>query len=226
VSLNSFGFGGTNVHAILEQYVPQDPGPTDSPMEIEHPPPSAGWDGRFVGPLTLSAETQTSLLASIKEFARMIQLDENFDLNRLAWVTQARRNAFKLRASFTGASRHSLLGSLETAIEQAEKIPVGKRVLSTPPDADGFAVLGIFTGQGAQWATMGRELYRSSNAYATAIVRCENALRDLPDAPSWSLSKELIAPESTSRVAEAEISQPLCTAIQIALIDVLASANV
>ncbi|KIX08676.1 uncharacterized protein Z518_03333 [Rhinocladiella mackenziei CBS 650.93] len=45
-------------------------------------------------------------------------------------------------------------------------------------------------------------------------------------APNWSLAEELVKPAKTSRVYEAEFAQPLCTAVQIALVDTPATLGV
>lgn len=87
-------------------------------------------------------------------------------------------------------------------------------------------ILGVFTGQGAQWPGMGSQLYAHSTTFKNTIDDLENALAALPDPPSWSLSEELVASGSTSRIHKAAISQPLCTALQIALVDLLATAGI
>ncbi|KAF5684501.1 polyketide synthase [Fusarium circinatum] len=53
-----------------------------------------------------------------------------------------------------------------------------------------------------------------------------NALRDIPDAPTWNLANELMASEENFRVGEAAISHHLCTTTQIAFVDILSSAGV
>lgn len=90
-------------------------------------------------------------------------------------------------------------------------------------------IIGIFTGQGAQWARMGAELIESSPFAASHIDSLDMILQTLPDItnrPSWTLKGQLLADKMTSRVAEAEISQPLCTAVQILLVDVLRAAGI
>ena len=62
--------------------------------------------------------------------------------------------------------------------------------------------------------------------FRECLEKCESALTALPDAPSWSLTRELAAEYATSRISQAEFSQPLCTAIQIALVDLLRAAGV
>ncbi|KAH7329900.1 acyl transferase domain-containing protein, partial [Rhexocercosporidium sp. MPI-PUGE-AT-0058] len=100
-----------------------------------------------------------------------------------------------------------------------------------PPPArlgdDGPAILGIFTGQGAQWASMGRNLILQCRLFRESIERCEKSLAALgADAPTWSLIKELLAGQEESHVAEAAFSQPLCTAVQIGLVDLLRASGV
>ena len=66
----------------------------------------------------------------------------------------------------------------------------------------------------------------SSKVFAKSIDTLEESLQSLPDRPSWSLKEELAAAKDISRVHEAELSQPLCTAIQVGLVDLLKSAGV
>lgn len=89
-------------------------------------------------------------------------------------------------------------------------------------------ILGVFTGQGAQWATMGRGLLRSSEPFRRTIVELEASLARLPekDRPTWSLEEEIMLEASSSRISEAALSQPLCTAIQIALVNLLRIAGI
>ena len=56
--------------------------------------------------------------------------------------------------------------------------------------------------------------------------RLERSLKSLPDPPSWSLVEELSAAPPRSRLSEAALSQPLCTAVQIGLVDVLQSLGI
>lgn len=57
-------------------------------------------------------------------------------------------------------------------------------------------------------------------------MECEDALKTIHDPPSWSLSEELSAEPARSRVSQAQFSQPLCTAIQIGLVDLLRACGI
>lgn len=73
---------------------------------------------------------------------------------------------------------------------------------------------------------MGREMMRRSTPFRQSLEKSEKALRSLQDGPSWSLLEELAAEPDSSRVSQARFSQPLCTAVQIALTDLLHAVGV
>ncbi len=75
---------------------------------------------------------------------------------------------------------------------------------------------------------MGRHLILSSCFVSNIVDQLECYLSKLPvlERPTWSLRKELLADASSSRLNEAELAQPLCTAIQIILVDLLRAAKV
>ncbi|KAL9030461.1 MAG: hypothetical protein Q9196_001426, partial [Gyalolechia fulgens] len=56
---------------------------------------------------------------------------------------------------------------------------------------------------------------RQYGEFAKSIFKAEQLLLDL--GARWSLTEELDKGEHESRVDEAEISQPACTAVQLAL---------
>ncbi|PHH90553.1 hypothetical protein CDD83_3315 [Cordyceps sp. RAO-2017] len=76
----------------------------------------------------------------------------------------------------------------------------------------------VFTGQGAQWYAMGRELI-SFDVYASSVRQSAACLAAL--GCPWDAWNELMKSESTSNVNQAGFSQPLCTVLQIALVDLL-----
>lgn len=88
-------------------------------------------------------------------------------------------------------------------------------------------ILGVFTGQGAQWPTMGAHLIKSSKTFRKVLEELDQSLAALPEAdrPSWKIAEQLSA-DKDSRLSEAALSQPLCTAVQVALIDLLRSAGI
>nr|ALQ32968.1 putative polyketide synthase [Fusarium sp. NRRL 25184] len=208
-SVNSFGFGGTNAHAILEAW---DSKRHDSGSHSE----SEG--GLFV----LSANSAQSLASKASQLCDYLERNPETDLSRLSFTLFHRAN-FSFRAAFTATSVQQLTEKLKSAV--LNKIP---RTVSVPENMPP-RILGVFTGQGAQWATMGAKLYESSHLFRNAFSRMQESLDNLAvkdGRPSWSLIEELRAPPSTSRIGEAAVSQPICTAVQVALVDMLRAAGV
>ncbi|PKX89195.1 lovastatin nonaketide synthase [Aspergillus novofumigatus IBT 16806] len=223
-SVNSFGFGGTNAHAIIESYQPPS-GATTADQDAKN----AVSQMKLVGPFVFSAKSRSSLLRTLKEVSRHVHLNPSLDLDALSWVLHSRRTAFSMRAAIAASNRQRFLDSLEKQISMAEAsadAQFGVRALAVDPIHQPPKMFGVFTGQGAQWATMGRELMTQCPLFRESLEKCESALRALPEAPSWSLTQELAAEGTDSRISQAQFSQPLCTAIQIALVDLLCAAGV
>lgn len=82
----------------------------------------------------------------------------------------------------------------------------------------------VFTGQGAQWAQMGTQLNQYT-VFRQSIEESDHYLRSALDCP-WSVTDELSADDSQSRINSPAFSQPLCTILQIALVDLLESWNI
>ncbi|PGH23621.1 hypothetical protein AJ80_02402 [Polytolypa hystricis UAMH7299] len=208
-SVNSFGFGGTNAHAILEGYdAPEDHNSVSSV---------------FV-PFVFSALTESSLKRVLTDFVDYLEESPTADLRDLSWTLHSRRSVFPIRAAFPGLTVDGLRAAIIDGIEAsgANGKPLGSRVSS-----GNSQLLGIFTGQGAQWPAMGRELVIRSSYVQSRIDYLESVLASLPqqDQPSWSLKAELLA-DAKSRLHEATLSQPLCTAVQVVLVDLLSAANI
>jgi len=211
-SVNSFGFGGANAHAILEAYVP--PTPPYAAKRVTVTP---------LAPVQFSAASETALRASLRKYADFLEDNDDIDPRDLAWTLNTRRSVLAVRTAVYGASASELVLELRTRAEAdtAALIPVVAKSLPARP-----RVLGVFTGQGAQWARMGAELLSSAPTADAIISELERSLSDLPDGPEWSLKSEILATGSSSRVTEAAISQPLCTAVQVLLVDMLHSAGI
>ncbi|KAJ5752589.1 hypothetical protein N7520_009506 [Penicillium odoratum] len=82
----------------------------------------------------------------------------------------------------------------------------------------------IFSGQGAQWYAMGRELLHIYPQFLQWVKEAGEYLRTL--GCEWDPVDELQKPEAESNVNRTEYSQIMCTILQIALVDLLHSFNV
>jgi len=226
-SVNSFGFGGTNAHAILESYVPELHGHSAVSQDgVVSTKTVTTYPASFTAiPFLLSANSGQALRAIAGRY-RDFLASKTVDISRLTYTLQAKRTALPYKICVPGTSQQEILDSL-TKLTSAEKAEgaFGVRSSSTIP-VGGMNLLGVFTGQGAQWPQMGRQLILKSPKFRATIEALEASLGELPDPPSWSLKAELLAEPSASRLSEAALSQPLCTAVQIGLVDLLKDAGI
>ncbi|KAF1980469.1 hypothetical protein BU23DRAFT_562810 [Bimuria novae-zelandiae CBS 107.79] len=224
-SVNSFGFGGTNSHAILESYEPAVHNNLPWVKQSVNDQISTGHNF-FPLPFIFSASNERALVAMIGKYVQYLGTNESVDLRSLSWTLLTKRTILPVRASFVALTAQELFEKMKAELDRQKSSGenFGFRISGdiTPHPV----ILGIFTGQGAQWATMGRNLIIGSAKFSATIEKLEKSLQSLSDPPGWSLKAELMAPPSQSRLSEAAISQPLCTAVQIALVDILRCAGV
>ncbi|KAJ5707290.1 Acyl transferase/acyl hydrolase/lysophospholipase [Penicillium malachiteum] len=81
----------------------------------------------------------------------------------------------------------------------------------------------VFTGQGAQYQSMGKSLLVYP-VFKESLEEASKYIRRLGS--PWSLIDELLADKKVSRISLPEIAHPVCTALQVAIIDLLASWNI
>ncbi|KAL2074713.1 hypothetical protein VTL71DRAFT_8492 [Oculimacula yallundae] len=206
VSINSFGVGGSNGHAILESAATVL---TSRHLNGEPQLATQKADGPQL--LLFSAKTPYSLKGMISNYERLLN-ETPMNLVDLAYTLATRREHFSNR-SFAIATKDKFDISSTVAKESGSLLP--------------SSLVMVFTGQGAAWPQMGRDLMISNSTFSSTIRSLQRHLQTLGSiALTWSLEEELLKPARTSRVYEAEFSQPLCTALQIGLVDTLAAVGV
>ncbi len=201
--VNSFGFGGTNVHVVLQEApLPETTGGV----------PAAEADSLRI--LPLSARDGAVLPALADRYRKA--LDERgqagpLSLDDVGYTASIRRQHHEHRLAILYSTREDLLGGLDSFIREGG----GPRVLSgrKGPEEE-RKIVWVFTGMGPQWWGMGRELFEKEPLYRGVIEECDRIMRDLVD---WSLLEELMADEERSRMNETWLSQPANFALQVAL---------
>ena len=151
------------------------------------------------------------LVAGFKEWADARPNLENY-FEHLAYSLSSRRSMMQWRYSFVASSYLELMASLNR-----KPLPLNKAL-------DEPRVAFVFTGQGAQWFAMGRELLHTNSQFAASLTKSDIILRGLGS--GWSLLDELLLDENNSRIHQGDIAQPASTALQIGLVDLLVSIGI
>lgn len=258
--MNSFGFGGTNAHVVLDDAYNflKSRNLKGNHITVSKPPSLAeisdglgngithhvtngvsngishetngngvsnGIDATFQngnGSLIKSSTSRVFVLSSndeagIKRYADVLSeyftsispvKDEERYLDNLAFTLGVKRTMF----SWKGVVIADSLADLSTRLAEGVQAPKHTRAREVPNL--GF----IFTGQGAQWHAMGRELlvypiFKRSIQDATDYIRSLGC--------SWDLMDELLNDKAKSNINHPVLSQTLCTVLQVALVELL-----
>src|SRR5690606_28215249 len=155
--VSAFGFSGTNAHLVLEAAPPPAPPPQSEAM------PSLL--------LTLSARSPAALGALALRYADLLEGTAAVDRGNaesICLAASAGRSHLSHRLAVTGGDAAVMAARLRGAVRGEQSAGVSRgRVGSDPP-----GVAFLFTGQGAQYAGMGRRLAQTSPVFRDTLQRC------------------------------------------------------
>ncbi|KAF4499910.1 polyketide synthase [Fusarium agapanthi] len=208
-SINSFGYGGANAHVILES--------GESYFGNKHLTRPSMNNMATIGQqravvLPLSASSPFSLKALVDDISsRLPRLGHVNEIDSLAYTLTNGRDHLSYRTFILADLDKSgkLLRTFRTTTGDDE-------FHVTKPLPLGF----VFTGQGAQYPGMAKELLTSSQPFLSTIRHLDSVLQALaPEyAPDWTL-EETILDSDTNVITQVERSQPVCTAVQISIVE-------
>ncbi|RLM21854.1 polyketide synthase [Brenneria alni] len=155
-AVSSFGFSGTNAHVILEEAPALSRQAERATPERALPVPGIA--------LPLSAASPAGLCAQARQIHAWINRETMLDLSAVAYSLATTRTHFDYRAVVTAEDSDGVIKALE-ALADNRYAPGVIQGVRSPSGNVAF----LFTGQGAQWPTMGQGLYRLSPVFAQAL---------------------------------------------------------
>ena len=199
--INSFGYGGANAHAILE--------PANSHVPVQYMRPTVASNPTTSQILiSTSAHKKEALLAQVDRLSAYV-LDKD-SLIDAAWTLARRRSRLARRGYLIADLAHLDRTFVQSNLKTLEGLP-----------GTALPIAFAFTGQGAQWPKMGSSLIKEYPFYRLSIEYLDSVLAQLPQPPDWTLLDLLLNEGDPKETSQAHISQPLCTATQIALVQLL-----
>jgi acyl transferase domain-containing protein len=214
-SVNSFGYGGTNAHVIVEAFVAPSQQSRDDDLQSAanygpmRPPPQRLFvlAGREPSAVQEMHMRYASYVQGVEDMA-----SPNVKFDDLSYTLGSRRSKLDWAVSHVASDFKELRGKLSATEVKATRSSKKARV--------GF----VFTGQGAQWPRMALELMEYTT-FRKSIQAADAYLSQQLDC-RWSVIEELEQHDDQSRIGTSELGQPLCTIVQVAMVDLLRSWQV
>lgn len=206
--VSSFGFGGTNAHAILEQAPPPD---SDKMRGF----------GRGLQVVTLSAQTTNSLTQQAKAISRWLENSPDAALEDIAYSLNCGRDDFSERIAILAESKESFAQTLQDVsdtlaagaqIVPSERVQFGSKVAQ---ESNEFGLTFLCTGQGAQYPQMGRRLFETQAVFRQALERCADIIDPYLEAPLLSVMYSDDAQDT--RIHQTAFAQPALFALEYAM---------
>ncbi|BBD64381.1 beta-ketoacyl synthase [Nostoc commune NIES-4072] len=202
--VSSFGIGGTNAHVILEE----------APV-IEASSPSRPWQL-----LLLSAKTSTALDTATAQLRDYLEQNPDIPLPDVSYTLQVGRRAFDYRRIMITPDLNDAVKSLNSQDPQ--------RIFSHHYEPSHCSVIFMFSGQGSQYANMGRELYEVEPTFKKHVDSCAEILqRHLGlDIRSLLYPKEQDTETASKQLQQTALTQSALFVTEYALAQLLMSWGV
>ena len=210
--VNSFGFGGTNAHAVIESFT------IDTTASVKASP-----ETRSLRLIPFSARSSEALVAVAKSSVEFLQSEESAQviLNDFGYTRALHRGHHPYRLTVAAKSKEELSDQLSAFIEGEKRPGMSTGQLKQKgPSKLAF----VFSGMGQQWPGMGRKLYATEPVFRAVIEECDAEFRRYTD--EWSLVDALYAENRHSRLDETRIIQPCIFSVQTALDALLRSRGI
>lgn len=192
--INSFGLGGTNANAIVEEAPEREPSGPARPYQL----------------LTLSAKTQLALDKRTSDLVAYLKQHPDTKLADVAFTLNIGRRDFNYRRSFVARDVAEAIELLES--QNPKQVFSGYQKLAKRE------VVFMFSGQGAQYVNMAQDLYNQEPIFRETIDACAEHLQPYLEADIRDLLYPSVADEAVAQaLAQTAITQPALFVIEYAL---------
>jgi acyl transferase domain-containing protein len=201
--VNSFGFGGTNAHAILEA-APEPDLAARADAELAD---GCAWI------LPLSARSAPALPDLARSYLNALREERGLRheaLRNICFCAGVKRSHHEFRQALVAHDNAELVEQLEAFLRGEARADGSTGRNSGEPLRPVF----VCSGMGQQWWGMGCELLGQEPVYRRALEELNDLFGQIA---GWSLLDEMTADESSSQVQKTHIAQPAIFALQVGL---------
>jgi acyl transferase domain-containing protein len=208
--VNSFGYSGTNAHVILQEAPLQNNGHAESPLSTER-----NLFDRAGELIVISAKSPNSLNELADQWIEFLAQEGKNTLRNIAFTAAMARTQLNQRLAIVGKDKEDVRQKLQAWREGRTQKGVahGQTFPKVKPK-----IAFIFTGQGSQYADMGRELYENEPRFAETINRIASIMDPELGAPLFNV---LFGEKSAEYLENTRYVQPALFAIEYALADLI-----
>ncbi|KAJ4178461.1 fusarubin cluster-polyketide synthase [Fusarium falciforme] len=157
VFVNNFSAAGGNSALLLE----------DAPPKVERP---ATVDSRVQFPIAVTAKSGSALQGNLRSMLKFLRENPEVSLGELSYTTTARRIHHQHRVLVNGPTTEDICKKIEAALQNNTGV---NRPKSAP------SVVFTFTGQGAQYPGMGKQLFEESSFVRSELIQLDQIARSL-----------------------------------------------
>jgi thioester reductase-like protein len=202
-AVNSFGFGGTNAHVVLEAApVPAAPQlDASAPQWPRAQRPSA---------LPISARDKVSLRSYVAAYDTLLK-DSAIDLAEVCASAGTHKDHHAEQLVVLADSPAQMRERLQQWLDSDDPTPGVIAGRQRPAERE---LVFVFTGQGSQWWAMGQQLLQREPMFRHKIEEIDALFQELS---GWSIIDEMVRTEETSNIDRTAIAQPAICALQIGL---------
>lgn len=196
--INSFGFGGTNAHVVLQEY--------KRPFQVDSKVDAAGL-------LVLSGNSEAALRELATSYVSLLR-SPCADWNSIAAASALCRSPLQYRLVVSADSATEAAQSLEKWLSGD---PIAGTALGTANQAM-IPTAFVYSGNGPQWWGMGRQLLAENEVFRREVEAVDAIFAPLA---GWSIVDEMGLDEADNRISLTEVAQPMLFAVQLGLTTVL-----